>query len=301
MSDLVESLLNATADFHPDFRALFEDKVDWQVGRVLEHRAQHDPDRPFLRFAEGEYMSYGELNRRSNRVAHGLRSAGIEPGERVIILLPNCLEYIVTWIGMQKVGVVPVCLNTSARGRFFERPVNTSGARCLITDEALLSIVLESAGQLSHLECVFIREGKISSNTTSKLRVRRYDDLIGSEETNPPARGLYSDVGLLFLTGGTTGPSKLVEMPNAHVHWLAEQFGWAYRMTERDVHLTAFPFFHGSGLINGVYACLVRGAKTVVYPSFSASQWLERIRLHRATTTQLLGVTMDYVFKQPPK
>jgi crotonobetaine/carnitine-CoA ligase len=301
MSDVPGALSNNAGDFHPDFRPYFRDKRDWQVGRVLEHWSHLYLDRPFICFSDGGYLSYGELNRRANLVAHGLEAAGIERGDRVILLLPNCIEYIATWIGMQKMGVVPVCLNTSARGRFFERPVNTSEARCLITDEALLSNVFESEAQLLHLESVFIREGDVDSHSNTRLRVRPYADLIATDDSNPPTITSYSEVGLLFLTGGTTGPSKLVEMPNAHVHWLAEQFAWAYRMTEFDTHFNAFPFFHGSGLINGVYACLIKGAKTVVYPSFSASQWLERIRKHRATTTQLLGVTMDYVFKQPPK
>ena len=63
--------------------------------------------RPAIHHGE-RVLTYGELQKQVNRLANGLRAAGVDRGDRVLLRMPNCPEFIVTWLACQKLGVVTV-------------------------------------------------------------------------------------------------------------------------------------------------------------------------------------------------
>ncbi len=77
-----------------------EDPTGWVLPRILRTRAERHPDRDYLRFADGPWRSYGEVNATANRVANALIARGLRPGEAVSTLLPNCEENLAVWFGM---------------------------------------------------------------------------------------------------------------------------------------------------------------------------------------------------------
>src|SRR5260221_2655738 len=290
--------------YYEEMRLTMEQKEDWIVSRVLEKRAAESPERAFVQFEVSQPWTFAQINQESNRFAHGLRRSGIKRHDCVLLLLPNCVEYLLLWFALNKIGAVPVCVNTESSGRFLEGPANASKAVGMITDASFLSRVRESESQIPSMRYVYVRDPRniVASQIPSTVKVVDLDELRSEHDSNPElAVRDHRDAALIFLTGGTTGPAKSVVMTNAHVHWLAEQFASVFRLDQDDVHLSTFPFFHGSGLVMGVYACLLRRTRVVHYPSFSVSQWLERVRRHQVTTVLMLGVMMDYVFKQAPR
>src|SRR5262245_16963148 len=72
--------------------------------------------RPAIYFQD-QVLTYGELQKRVNRLAHGLRAAGLEAGDRILMRLPNCPEFIVTWLACQKLGLVTVSTMPMLRAR----------------------------------------------------------------------------------------------------------------------------------------------------------------------------------------
>src|SRR5204863_2069252 len=77
-------------------RAATYEAVNYHVGALLAERARTHPDTPFLRFSDAE-LTFAETDEQVNAVARGLAALGVGQGDRVAILLPNCVEMVLTW------------------------------------------------------------------------------------------------------------------------------------------------------------------------------------------------------------
>ena len=284
-----------------DITLTFPDQRDWVLGRVLEHRAEVDADRPFLQWEDGPALSFAETNRMVNRLAHGLAAAGVGHGDRVMLFLPNCPEYVLTWFALAKLGAVEVPVNSHYRGQFLEHVANNCAARMVVTTPELLPRFAESEPQLRHLAEAFVIGVVPTDLTFERMVLRRFDELESSNEADPGIEVAASDICAILFTSGTTGLSKGVLMPHAQMFFFAEQGASLVRLTHDDTYMNAFPLFHGNAQFLTTYPCLIRGARAVLYERFSAGEWIDRIRCNGVTLTNLLGVTMDFVFKQPPK
>jgi crotonobetaine/carnitine-CoA ligase len=103
-----------------------------------------------------------------------------------------------------------------------------------------------------------------------------------------------------MFTSGTSGPSKGVRMPHAHCGLFGQGTIDALGLGAGDRYYIALPLFHANGLLMQLGATLLAGIEAVIRPRFSASAWLDDIGMHRATVTNLLGVTAAFVLAQPP-
>jgi hypothetical protein len=103
---------------------------------------------------EGRSWSYQELDEQASRVAGGLQSLGIQPGDRVAIMLPNIPEFVFTFFGIQKLGAVAVPFNTTYKGREISFILKDSGARaivCLTSYSNLINEIRSDAPALEHV------------------------------------------------------------------------------------------------------------------------------------------------------
>jgi crotonobetaine/carnitine-CoA ligase len=285
-----------------DITLTYPDSRDWVLGTILERRAALHPERPFLQWEDGAPLTFAETNREVNRIAHGLAAAGVQHGDRVLILLPNCREFVLTWFALAKLGAVEVPINIHYRGQFLRHVANNSGAKFAITDAHLLQALVECAGDLAHLKAVYVLgERAAEAPVQTRLEVRPYAALRTDDTSNPGVPVAHTDIAAILFTSGTTGPSKGVLMPHAQFYFFAEQGASLVRLGPDDVYMNSFPLFHGNAQFLTTYPCLIRGAHAVLYERFSAGEWIERIRRNGVTATNLLGVTMDFIFKQPPR
>ena len=89
----------------------------WTVPQVLEHQAEKHATRPFLQWTDrNPALSYAETNRRANQLAHGFAALGVKKGDRVVLFMPNNLEFILAWFALNKLGAVEAPINTAYRG-----------------------------------------------------------------------------------------------------------------------------------------------------------------------------------------
>ena len=120
----------------PDAHAAFSPPAGVRSARclaeVLKRRAAEHPDRDYLKFADSPWVSYGEINGRSNRIANALIGRGVQPGEAISVMLPNCEDFIPIWFGILKAGAVMSSINTAYKGDFLSWTINLVEARKLI-------------------------------------------------------------------------------------------------------------------------------------------------------------------------
>ena len=105
---------------------------DRTIGQVLADRARRTPDRPFLRFGD-QRLTFGEVEAWSARVAARLAARGVIQGSRVGIMMPNGVEYVVTWLAVVRMGAIVVPVNTGYQERDLGFVLRDSGARVVVT------------------------------------------------------------------------------------------------------------------------------------------------------------------------
>ncbi len=278
-------------------------REQWILSHILEDQVRRRPDAPFLQWTdENPPLSFAEVNRYANRIAHGLSGLGIGHGDFVAIFLPNCLEYPLFWFGLNKLGAVEVTVGDASRGNFLRHPLALAKARMVLTTPGLAARIAELEDELPNLERVILlddpEEGDEPLPAFSRMAVSRFDDLLSSREDNPDVRLSPRDAAAVLFTSGTTGPSKAVLIPHSQLYFFAEEMIQVCNLTEDDVYLTGFPFFHANAQLESIYPAMVMGMRCVLYRKFSAGDWIGRIRRSGATVTNLLGATMAFIAAQ---
>lgn len=283
----------------PHFTPRFP-RESWTLPAVLEHQAVTQGDRPYLRWTDaGAPLSFAQTNAAANSLAHGLAGFGVGKGDMVGILLPNCLEFVLTWFALTKLGAVEVAISDAYKGDFLAHPLNLSQAQFLVTSPELATRIVEIEDRLPALKAIFLIDGEVPAPQFSRIAVHPFDTLRSGNESNPGVAVMPSDPAAVLMTSGTTGVSKGVVMPHSQFYFFAEEDVQLTRLTEDDVYMTGFPLFHGNAQFLTVYPSLIAGAQVVLYPKFSASDWAGRARRSGATVTNLLGATMAFILAGP--
>ncbi|MEJ2170208.1 MAG: acyl-CoA synthetase [Desulfobacterales bacterium] len=150
-----------------------------------------------------EKYTFWDLKRLSNRLANGLKACGLEPGDRIGILLPQCPETALSHIAAYKIGAIAIPLFTLFGTDALAYRLENSRAGALVTDGANLPKILEIWPNLPHLHSVLVTGGE------------RHPQVLDFGETlakgSPdfvPVKTKADDPALIIYTSGTTGPPK---------------------------------------------------------------------------------------------
>ncbi|WP_063009449.1 AMP-binding protein [Nocardia nova] len=252
---------------------------------LLARRAHDAPDAEFLRFAERSW-TFAQIDGWTSRLAHRLIEVdGVEPGDRVAIMLPNVVHWPVVWLAALKAGAVVVPINSSYRRVDLDFVLRDSGARIVFTDAERAALVAEVRATDDELGGIGV--------------IDVADD--GSEAFPDEAPLVPADAETLAnlqYTSGTTGFPKACML--THDYWV--RLSWicagATGLGPDDVILTSQPFSYMDPQWNTALALTV-GAPLVVLPRFSASTFMADVRRHGVTFFYVLGSMPTLLFKQP--
>src|SRR5688500_18178487 len=169
-------------------------------------RSQHGDDRAIT--FEGDERSFKTVRDRSLRLARGLHGAGLEPGDRVAVLMGNRHEWPETLFGLAALGAVCVPVNVLLTGREVRHVCSDSEVRALIVDE-LGEPKLEEIGELPEL---VIAAGEADAGDTAIT----YEEL---PERDLPPQPKGDDVLIHYYSSGTTGLPKAAVHTHENVLW----------------------------------------------------------------------------------
>lgn len=278
------------------------DKTDWVVGKTLARQARERGDQPFIQFEDDKPYTYAEAHRAANAMGNAFAGIGVGRDEQVILMLHNRLEYVWCWLGIMRLGAAAVAVNTAYRGRFLTHVMTNTKSRYAVIEPEFLSWVAEIEDTVPDLQRVYVMGGPpADAPAFRRVEVRDFAELEGASDADIDVDVTYRDIGTVMFTSGTTGPSKAVLMPHGHLHLFGEAMRQSTALTHRDRYYTCMPLFHGQGLVMQTYGTMLVGASMVLTKTFSPSRWVEDIRKHDITVTNLLGVMNDFVLAQPPK
>ena len=238
--------------------------------------------------------TFAELAERTSRFAELLRELGVGVGDRVLIRLPNCLEYPIVFLGAMKRGAIPVPTSTLLTAEELVYLATDSGATAIVTDRQSWNAMwgtLERVGSLTHV----LLAGAGDAAAASRLRVLDLaGGLAGIRHSGRPHLSRAEAPAYLVYTSGTTGYPKGVL--HAHRALLGRQPSSTYWFDfrsdgDRVMHSGKFNWTYvlGTGLMDPLY----RGHTAIVHEGTSdAGVWPALIAKHAAT--MFIGVPTIY-------
>ncbi len=267
----------------------------------LEERAVDAADTPFIIF-EDTVCTFDEANACANRIARIALSAGLKRGDVVALLMSNRPDYVMTWLGLSKAGIVTALINTSATGHVLAHAFRQVGAKALIVGSELTAPVAELA-VADRPPIIFEQAepgGKHSDNGWRDLNA----ELQNADSANLPADARHgitmSDPLYLIFTSGTTGLPKAAKV--SHLRFIAsgESMVGFLDFGEDDVHYCVLPLYHGAGGMVIPAMSLAAGRPFVLRRKFSKSAFWDDVRRHDVTTVQYIGEIIRYLLTVPP-
>ena len=258
---------------------------DHGTGFMLTRRAALSPERTALIFRD-ESWTYAELNRVTNRVAHGLHSLGVNPGDRVGFLGLNHPRFLFTLFGAAKLGAIFVPLNFRLTGPELAFIIRDSGLHTLVYEENFASIIdaIRKDMPVRRLICSTALDGS-----------RSFDDLIHDQRDTDLDFPVPEDsVAWIMYTSGTTGQPKGAMLSHGNILWNNINASLAFDGLSDDRTLAVAPLFHIGGLNVTPIPSLWKGATVIVEQMFEPGMVLELIEKHRITT--MFGVPAMFMF-----
>jgi benzoate-CoA ligase family protein len=233
-------------------------------------RAGRGSDTAVIEASTGRELTYDTVLRNVNRMGHALRRLGVRPEERVMILLPDCPEFIFAFFGSIKIGAVAVPVNTLLTRGDYQYLLTDSRARVLIVHHSLRDRIPAPQPYLEHVVVV--------DDSFSGL-LDFEDDSLGAEDMSPDAAAFW-----LYSSGTTGFPKGAVHLQH-DMHCCAESFGHGILgITARDRTFSIAKLFFAYGLGNALYFPFAVGASTVLLAEKpDPSCIFDIVRRHRPT------------------
>jgi crotonobetaine/carnitine-CoA ligase len=271
------------------------------LGELIDDRAKRNGDKTFL-FFKDQKISYNEIRRYSNRCANAFQNLGINKGDKVSIMLPNCPEFLYIWFGLAKCGAVEVPVNTAYKGEFLRHIVDQSDSKIFVIAREFLDRLKLIEDALKKVERVVVL-GDIQKEDINgfKIPIMSFEEFFNSSE-DPVDVVVYPwDPLSIIYTSGTTGLSKGALGP--HKFWIvcAEKMLEYREGGKDDIFYTFMPLYHFNAQCLTTVTALIAEAQMVLSQRFSASRFWDDIRHYGATQFNYLGGVMPILAKQPPK
>jgi crotonobetaine/carnitine-CoA ligase len=268
---------------------------------ILEEKAKKNTYKIFFHFGD-EKFTYNETNQYANRVANGYLSLGVRKGDKVIVMLPNCAEFVFNWFGCAKLGVVESPINSALLGDLLRHVIHISNAKVLLIHEDFIDRIQSIQGDLTCVEKVIIYapSGK-RPDAKIKFPMITFNELVdSSSEFSAPEEVHYYDPLQIIYTSGTTGPSKGAVLPHHAMYLYAMDAIESIGFTNNDIHFSALPMHHINIRFITIVPALLNDTTFAMVERFSATKFWDQIRKYNATNFCLLGAMTTFILKQPP-
>lgn len=267
------------------------------VPSLLAAQARRRPEHPFLVWepfsGAGRRWSYAAFLAEAEGLAAGLARRGIRAGDRVLIVLENCPELLLTWYGCAILGAVPVTLNTRSAGPEIAFFAQHSGARGGVTQPRFAALVADACPSLEWLAVTGTDCGDRPAPGSRPAPAESFAALARTAETpvrRPPDPAAPLAV---FYTSGTSARPKGVVWTHANGLWAAKVNAAHEDLRPDDVHLVTLPLYHVNAQAYSVLATLWVGGTVVLQPRFSASRFWEVSLRHRCSWASVIRFCMQ--------
>lgn len=271
------------------------------VPSLLRHQVEKNPGKVFLVHEDDAgsvtELTYGAFGLQANRLANHLAATGIEPGQKVAVMLSNCPEFLQSWFAINQIGAVMVPVNVL---------YSPDELAYLLQDAECVGLIIEP-GYLEKYRkveagCPSVK-AKILARTRTPERgfelLATIDDT-GAAEWHPVAIAPNDTSQIIYTSGTTSRPKGAILSHHGSVTQgiaLAQHFG----LNQGERTCVVLPLFHVNGQFVGVMPTLTVGGTVVLLQSYSASRYWSQVRRHRCTFISIVPMILRTLLAQPPQ
>ena len=290
------------------------------INELLSNAAREFPQRPAI-FFFGQKIGYRELDRLSNRFAHALRQRGVQPGDRVAIVLPNIPQCVIAFYGTLKAGAVVVLGSPLTKEAEIAEQLRDSGAKLLLT----LTVYRQNIGRMCAgtdiKEVIFTdvreylplpqrlrlanrvdgiapeaAEDTAQSQRRTTIPSVSFQRMLASQPATPlPSSGSSDDLALLQYTSGTVDPPKGAMLTHGNLMAnVAQVRNWIPDARRgHEVTLCPLPLSHSYGVTNGMNLAVALAGSLIPMPTTRIDVILQAIKRYHPSL--LPGVPALYL------
>jgi long-chain acyl-CoA synthetase len=271
--------------------------MDTNLARQAERALERQGDYDSLCY-EGQWHRSGELADRAARLASGLAGLGVRPGDRLLVLMANCPEVLVTYQAAWRAGAVVTPLIFLVTEAELRHALVDSGAVGVVTTAEFLPKVTAALAGAPDVRFVLVPGGATEPYATAA-------EVLDFSQASLAAPGAIvdragDDLAALLYTGGTTGRSKGVPLTHAGLYWCGSA---AHESSVRAVVTTSvlpLPLAHAYGLLvlcGGMHRA--DQPRTILMRWFDPAGWIKLAEEHRAQGGALVPSMIQMLLGQP--
>ncbi len=243
-------------------------------------------------------LSYGELDERVRRFAAGLKLQGIQPEQRILLVMQDSIDLPVAFLGALFAGVVPVPVNALLPATNYAFMLEHSDAKLVITSASALPAVKDAMSQARRQVPVVISGPTTAQqDTLDTTAALRFETLMNVDPLPEDGHAdTHADQFAFWLySSGSTGQPKGAVHSHANLYWTAELYGKPIlQLQEKDLVFSAAKLFFAYGLGNALTFPLSVGASTLLMAERATPEAVFQ-RLQKYRPTVFYGVPTFYV------
>ncbi|MBE9570073.1 MAG: acyl--CoA ligase [Proteobacteria bacterium] len=221
------------------------------IHHFLETSAALYPDKVAL-IHEGTRATYAQINSKANRLAHWLLDQRVQAGDRIVLLLENSLEYVISYYGSLKTGAVVVPLSTDLKPDSLKPLLKELEPKIIVSSSKFERLLQASDLDQFHIHGLLLNNSKLSWYSTNNV-VHKWEQLIQAGNSSDPNQSIKENclASIIYTSGSTAKPKgamlshkNIVSNTNAICEYL--------HLTENDIQMVVLPFFYvmGKSLLN---------------------------------------------------
>lgn len=245
------------------------------VATLLETTTRRTPTKTAIIY-ETVKMTYAEVNGAANMIANGLVRAGVEPGDKIALLLPNIPQFAIAYYAILKVGAIVVPLNVLFKQNEIAYHLDDSESVALIAFEGFLAEAAPAVARAEHCRNLFVVQ---APGSTAELPAGAQPStalMAGSAPIFESYPTSPADTAVILYTSGTTGRPKGAELSHSNMFMNATiSADRVLLLGDGAVGLAVLPLFHSFGQSCVMNVLFYSGGTMTLLPRFEPQKALE--------------------------
>lgn len=272
--------------------------MKWSIGKIASKRAIFTPDNIAIIY-EDVPITYRELNLQTNKVANFLKDKGIKKGDRIAVVLYNCVEFLTTYMAAAKLGIIFVPLNFRLVAPELKYQINKCGCRLLIFHDEFIQNIEPIKDEITVEKDKFFCI-RLDPQRRLPEWVMDFDESVKSYSSDEPEIEELVDLNdplMILYTSGVSGDPKGAVISHLQTYFKNFQIILYTDMREEDRVLFQSPLCHSAGLCAVATPTLCRGATLLMRRRFDPFEFAKDIERYKATIVFALTTMFRFMLK----